>query len=274
MLSSVIIVLREALEAALIVSILLAVGRLTGLRSRWCALALFLGLMNSWLIAGFSSQIADSFDGAGQELLSVSLLSIIIICLMGIGIYIVRAMNGVIVTLRDNIHSTPYQNRQLTIYLLLIGAVVCAVSREGSEVWIYLASFLHDSVAAYPAFIGGAIGMGIGASLGVIFYYGFLFVSYQHFLFVGILFLALIAGGLSVQIVQDLMQTGFLDSTMPVWDTSGWVAENSLLGQLLYALIGYEARPTALQLIVYVCVVSPFIVLSVWHRYKKPENNS
>jgi high-affinity iron transporter len=44
-----------------------------------------------------------------------------------------------------------------------------------------------------------------------------------------------------------LIQADILPSQAALWDTSGWVREDSLLGQLLYAIAGYEATPTLLQ---------------------------
>ena len=36
-----------------------------------------------------------------------------------------------------------------------------------------------------------------------------------------------------------------------MWDTSGLISEGSLTGQLLYALVGYEATPSALEVLAY-----------------------
>ena len=40
-----------------------------------------------------------------------------------------------------------------------------------------------------------------------------------------------------------LTQADWLPATAPLWDTSAVVPQGSMLGQLLYALIGYEATP-------------------------------
>ncbi len=44
-----------------------------------------------------------------------------------------------------------------------------------------------------------------------------------------------------------LIQADWLPAQLPLWDTSAWLAEQSFTGMLLYALIGYEATPTAIQ---------------------------
>jgi high-affinity iron transporter len=46
------------------------------------------------------------------------------------------------------------------------------------------------------------------------------------------------------QAVQLLVQADWLTSAGPAWDTSWLVPEASLPGQLLYALVGYEAAPS------------------------------
>ncbi len=57
----------------------------------------------------------------------------------------------------------------------------------------------------------------------------------------------LVGAGMASQVAQLLIQADWLPSRLPVWDTSGWISETSVTGQLLYALIGYEATPTAIQ---------------------------
>ena len=57
----------------------------------------------------------------------------------------------------------------------------------------------------------------------------------------------LVAGGLSMQLAKIGLQTGWLESGQPVWDTTWIVSERSWFGQLLHALFGYDANPDTLQ---------------------------
>ena len=52
--------------------------------------------------------------------------------------------------------------------------------------------------------------------------------------------------------VQILTQADWLPAQRIIWDTSSWLSETSVLGQLLYAVMGYEATPTANQVLAYV----------------------
>ena len=68
--------------------------------------------------------------------------------------------------------------------------------------------------------------------------------------------ITLLAAGLAAQAVLFLQQAGYVEVfTATVWDTSGVLADNSLVGRLLHTLIGYTDRPSGAQLIVYGIVI-------------------
>jgi high-affinity iron transporter len=143
-----------------------------------------------------------------------------------------------------------------------------SLAREGSEIWIYLSSFTHKSDMLVSALIGAAIGTGIGMSLGAITYYVFSFMSKRFFLPIFLIVISLLAGGLSMQIAKQLMQIGLLDSGAPLWDSSFLVNEHSWLGELLYALLGYDSRPAPVQGIFYVLSIAPILLASLWHAWR------
>ena len=78
MLDAVMLVLREVLEAALFVSLLLGLGSRLGLQSRWERIAVPLGLFASWTLGYFAAPIAEAFDGIGQELANGALYAVAI----------------------------------------------------------------------------------------------------------------------------------------------------------------------------------------------------
>ena len=94
---------------------------------------------------------------------------------------------------------------------------------------------------------GSAIGLGIGMSAGAIFYFALLNLKPQTSRIVCAGLMALVAAGMIAQATQSLIQADWLPSQYPLWDSSWLADEQSVTGQLLYALIGYEATPTALQ---------------------------
>ncbi len=67
MLASLLLVFREVLEAALIVSIVAAATRGVSRRGAWISAGLGLGVIGALLVAAFAGAIADAMSGMGQE---------------------------------------------------------------------------------------------------------------------------------------------------------------------------------------------------------------
>jgi high-affinity iron transporter len=64
--------------------------------------------------------------------------------------------------------------------------------------------------------------------------------------------LCLIGAGMVMQATLLLEQVDWLPSAQPLWDSSALVSEQSVTGELLYAVFGYEATPSAVQIGLYV----------------------
>lgn len=258
MLGSVILVLREVLEAALIVSLLLALTYKLKVSRSWGVLALACGVIGSIVLARYTLQITEAFDGTGQELVNSLLLLVVITALLAVGWLLLPLVGYADPTAAVAVRP------HLLIYCLMVVTVGCAMAREGCEIWIYLSSFIGQKDTFYPTVIGGAIGAGIGISLGAIAYYFFIFMPKRTFIVLYLIVTTLVIGGLAMQVGKELMQIGLLDSSLPVWDSSFLVEEHSLSGELLYALLGYEAKPTAVQFLLYLLAISPIAIGLLW----------
>lgn len=268
MLSAVILVLREVLEAAFIIALLIALSRRSQLARSWCFLAVALGFVMSGLLAHFAYEIADAMDGIGQELFNSFLYIFVIACINLLNILILPWLFS---PLKNDAWGSDATTRssfiyrhKILLYLLLILIVSCVIAREGAEVWIYLSSFVGPRDNALPALLGGAIGAGIGISVGALAYYLFVFMPGKSFLSMFLLAMTLIIGGLALQVAKELMQIGWLESAQPLWDSSFLIAEHSLTGELFYALIGYEAKPTPIQGIFYLLAIVPTLAFGFW----------
>ena len=69
--SAVIIILREMLEAALLVSVLLAYAKSQNRSFRWLPISLLTGLTGAFFITYNLNTVTNMFDGIGQEILNV-----------------------------------------------------------------------------------------------------------------------------------------------------------------------------------------------------------
>ena len=237
MLDAVLLVLREVLEAALFVSLLMALASKLGLAWRWERIAVPLGLAASWIASRTAGAVAEAFDGIGQELLNGALYVVAIASFVGL----TTALVPVIAGRRRAPGCAP------CLHALFVAIVACSMMREGSEVWIYLSGFVGNAPAMSAALMGGLIGTGIGLSVCALVYYAFSFLGRRSFLIVFFVLAALVVGGLSMQVAKLALQIGWLDGGNPLWDSSWLVGERSWFGQLLHALFGYDANPDGVQ---------------------------
>src|SRR4030088_3485977 len=71
---SLIIVFREAMEAGLIVGIVLAATQGVVGRGRWIAGGIGAGVAGASLVAAFAAALSDAFEGVGQEVFTAAIL--------------------------------------------------------------------------------------------------------------------------------------------------------------------------------------------------------
>ena len=242
LLSSVILVLREVLEAALLFSLLMALSRRLSISCRWVIIALIVGLLGA-AIYGFNIDlVSEWFGGVGQELVNALLQFGIYLLLCAIAAFTVRYKRGLVVS-------------GSRMSMLMLVCVTLAIVREGSEIMIYLSGFLQVKDLLLPVLAGSAIGAGIGVSIGAGFSYALLNLGGRVAAITGAVLLSLVAAGMASQAAQMLIQADWLPSQYPAWDSSWLVSEQSVTGQLLYALVSYEATPTPLQIFIHISAI-------------------
>ena len=76
MISSGIVVFREVLEAAIVISIVLAATRGIARRNLWVNIGIAGGLLGAVVVAAFTETITNSLEGIGQEILNAGVLFI------------------------------------------------------------------------------------------------------------------------------------------------------------------------------------------------------
>lgn len=247
LLNAVIIILREVIEASLIISLFLAFSQACDLSRRWIVKALLFGLSTATVYALNIDVMSQWFDGVGQEVINAVIQVVIYLVLL---LFLTIAMRPL----------TALSKRFLTI-IMMIG-VIFATIREGSEIIIYIQGFVAVPELFHAVILGGVIGAGIGLSSGVCIYYFLSNLPIKISIKVGYVLAVLMAGSMISQTIQQLIQADWIISQYPLWDSSRWLSEHSVIGQLLYALIGYEATPTAIQVIAYLSSIAVIIVLS------------
>lgn len=254
MFGAAIIVLRESLEAALIVGIVAAATRAIPRRGQWLLAGIAAGLIGSVLVALFTRQIAALADGLGQEIFNAAVLAIAVTMLAWHNIWMASHATEMVKNATGVANAVKQGLRNLSAVALVIAL---AVLREGSETVLFLYGMLSTGDAVAGVAIGGMIGLGAGVAAGVALYAGLIRIPLRWFFDATALLILLLAAGMAGQIARYLIQADVLPPLIsPLWDASSVLPNDSLLGTLLHALAGYEARPTGMQVLFYAATLT------------------
>ncbi len=245
MLSSSIIVFREVLEAALVITILLAATRGLIGRNRWIGGGVSMGVIGAIIVAFFAGNIADAFEGIGQELFNAGVLFCAVSMLAWHNIWMSSHARELVANLQRV--SNDVSTGELPVYFLSIAAGL-AVLREGSEIVLFLYGIAAGGEDAAQMTLGSILGLAGGIAVGVLLYTGLLRIPTALLFRVTGCLILLLAARIAATASGYLRQAGLLPSLVPLWNSSELLSEHSVIGQLLHILIGYQARPTVIDL--------------------------
>jgi len=258
LLTSVILVLQETLEVALLISVLLAISYHHRHSSSWLIYAICIGLVFAFIYANNMASVSEWFEYTGQEVMN-ALLQVSIALLIAITAWILLQAWG---------NQKTYNAR--LFFILSTLTVILAVTHEGSEMLIYLMGFYHQVEFFQTVIIGSFIGLGIGISVGVLILYGLRSLQDHKRIITSISIFALFAGNMLSQASLQLTQADWLPTTGIIWDSSAFLSEGSLAGKLFYALVGYEATPSGTQAVAYAAGIMLVLIASVLALKMRP----
>ena len=252
MLAALLIVLREVLEAGLVVGIVLAATRGVAGRGRMIATGVGAGVLGACLVAAFASTLGQALEGTGQEVFNVAILSLAVVMLAWHNVWMAQHGRELTIEMRSVGKAVAVGARPLTALAIVVGA---AVLREGSEAVLFLYGIALQSGSG-GMLVGGAIGVLAGVAVAALLYGGLVIIPLRHLFAVTGTLITLLAAGMASQVVNLLQQSGWITAgSAIVWDSSWLLSEASLLGHALHALVGYTDQPSELQLVVYIATI-------------------
>ena len=261
MLGALIIVFREVIEAGLIVGIALAVTHGVARRGRFIGAGVAAGIVGACVVGVFINSISNAFKGIGQELFNAGILSIAVVMLTWHNVWMARHGREMAAEMYKAGEAVKIGASTLAGLAMV---VAIAVLREGSEVALFLYGIF---VASEPGsgmnlFIGGLIGLALGAGVTALTYGGLVRIPSRYIFGVTGVLIALLAAGLAAQAIGFLEQAGVI-TALPnqLWDSSGILSDTSLIGKVLHTLIGYSDHPSAMEGLGYVATLFTIALL-------------
>lgn len=259
MLGALLIVFREVMEAGLVVGIVLAATRGIPGRGWWVSLGVTTGILGASIVAMFAGAISGAFSGSGQELLNALVLFVAVSSLTWHNVWMAEHGREIVAELRQVGADVSVGRKPLAVLAVV---VFTAVMREGSEVVLFLYGIVVAGTSTQSLLVGGFLGLLAGACLTGLSYLGLIALPTRYIFSVTTALLTLLAAGMAAQAIHLLQAAGVVTALHNrVWDTSWLLPDSSILGRLLHVLVGYTAKPTAMQLIVYLLTLAAILML-------------
>ena len=258
--------LREGVEAALIVSIILAYLQRTGNGAHAAkvgigtgialALSAILGIVIFVSVGAFQEPYEQIFEG------TVMLVAAGVVTWM---LFWMRRQAG---SVKGDLQASVDRALDAGGAWGLAFLAFTAVIREGVETSLFLVGQATSAQSgATWVLVGAVVGLGIAVLIGYGFYRGSQRVNLRAFFKWTGVALVFIAAGLLSHAVHEFVEIGALGSgwwTQPAFDASGILSHEDGVGAILRAIFGYSANPEVLTLGVYVTYI--VVVLALYLR--------
>lgn len=248
----VVIVLRETLEASILIGVLLSISKNLGFKMTWVFMSLLAGSVASVSYGLAMGDVSEWFNYSGQEVVNA---------ILQLSIY------GLIVVLISLQWLQSMRKRRMLRNLMAV-IVFLALVREGAELYVFYSGFLQKESVLVKALTSGFVGLSVGLSVGAIVFYSLALMNQSKIKIFHAAILTLVAAGMVLQATQLLIQVDWISSGEPLWNSNEFIAESSIVGQVAYAVFGYEATPSFVEMGIYagsiiILVVTSFLVVQL-----------
>jgi high-affinity iron transporter len=262
--SSFLITLREGLEIALVLAIIVAYLHKTGRGDRvgsvWAGSAVAAVVS---VITGFIFyRVVGEFEGKWEQFIEGTLA----FAAVGVLTWMIFWMRGNARGIKSELHGKI--DAAIDGSGAALGAIAfVAVAREGFETVLFLLGAETSSASGVEVVIGGLLGLAVAAVLGFLFYLGSDRVDLRKFFNWTGLLLILFAAGLFAKGVHEFREFFEFEGAWysdPVWEiTSGPLAEGWTY-DFLKGLFGWSSDPERIRVAAYFA----FLVPALWFYFK------
>jgi high-affinity iron transporter len=246
--------LREGLEAALIVSILLGTLRRLGHRELgrfvWYGVAAA-GVASIAIAAGLTAA-GIKLEGRSEEIFEGVMLILTAGFLTGMIFWLQRQGAQLHATLAVRV-------RMMTGAASgwgLFGVAFITVVREGIELALLLVATSLTGSAANAA-LGAVLGLGTATLVGALLYLGVLRLNLGAFFRATNVLLLFFAAGMVGLGMHELIEAGLLPAVVdPIWNLNPILDDKSAPGEFFKTLFGYNGNPALTEALVYVAYLA------------------
>jgi high-affinity iron transporter len=276
MLAGFLLALREGIEAALIISIVL--GLLKKMNRQDRTPVVWLGVAGAVVLSVAAAVLLEvigaEFTGATEQLFE----GLTMLLAAGVLTWMIFWMQKQGRQIQKGLEAEVRQALSGGQTVALFSVAFFAVLREGIELALFLTAVNFSSSAEGEAsvlgWVGGVLGLIAAVVIGWLLYRSAIKLNLRRFFQFTSILLIFFAAGLVGHAVHEFNELGWIPSVVEhVYDLNHVVPETTIFGQFMRALFGYNANPSLTEMLAYVGYFAIVLGL-VWFTNRKAEQKS
>jgi high-affinity iron transporter len=270
LISNLLIGLREGLEAALVVSILITylvrTNRLKSIKFVWVgvfsaiAVSIALGaLLTFTTVSLHVNPHAEEIFAGSMSVLAVGLVTWMIVWMRNAGKKVNAELEGKL--------ETAAVGGALAVALMAFASV----AREGIETTFFFFTAVQAAGSTVGPVIGFTLGILTSSAIGFLLYRRAIKINMRRFFSVTSYFLILVAAGVLSYGISDLAEAGIVPVNLgTAFDLSATISEDSWFGALAKGIFNFNAETSWLSAITWIL----YVAFAVWLYNRKPAKSS
>ena len=260
MIPTLVIGLREGLEASLIVGIIASFLARNGRRDALRATSI--GVITATILCvgvGIALvQLSKDLPQQAQEGLETVIGALAVIMVTSMIIWMSKHARS----MKRELEGAAAQALATGSAGALVAMAFLAVLREGFETAVFLVSVLENSNNVASATAGAAIGIVIAIAIGYGIYRGGVRLNLARFFKITGVVLVIVAAGLTMTVLRTAHEAGWLNVGQATPLNLSWlVAPGTVQASLLTGVLGLSAHPAVIEMIAWVLYAVPMIIL-------------
>ena len=263
MIPTLVITLREGVEASLIVGIVAAFlvkqGRRDALKLMWLGVGLAVAICVAVAVA--LRVVGDELPQREQE----GLETVVGLIAVGMITYMIIWMRRHARELKSQLEGHAAAALAAGSAGALVGMAFLAVLREGFETSVFLLAAFQDSTDTTAAGAGAVLGLALAIGLGLAIYFGGVRINLSRFFRITGFVLVLVAAGLLATAAHTAHEAGWInDMQGQALDLTWLVQPGTVTGSLLTGMLGLQPEPTQVEVLVYLLYAIPMGLYVIW----------
>lgn len=259
MIASFVIALREGIEAALIVGIIL--GYLKKVGAETLAKPVYygvgLGVLASIGVAGIFLLLRVEFEGKYEQLFEGITMLVAAVILTTMILWMRNNSKTFSEDMREKVETALTKRQSYGLASLAFVSIL----REGIETVLFLGSASFTS-SGVQLLVGGGLGLGLAVLIGVAIMKYSVRLDLRTFFNVTGILLILFAAGLVGRSILEFQEAGVIAPVVEhVYDINWLIDGQGTAGKLLTALLGYDASPSLAEILGY---VGYWVLIGFW----------